>query len=434
MKAGILTIGDEILLGQIIDTNSAYIARHLSLCGLETGEIRSVADKPTELVKAIDQMLPVYEVLIVTGGLGPTKDDLSKKVLARYFDQRLVFHAETYRWIESMLGSKGIPVNQLNRDQALLPEKAVILPNRKGTAAGMVFEKRYNKDNGNHVDPIPHFLIALPGVPFEMEHLMQTGVLPFLKQKFPQSETDYRMFMVYNIAESVLAEKLESYENEMPEGITLAYLPSPGLVKLRVTAKRQGLPFLEKESGKLNHLLSEWNLCYVRAESEDKDGKLSENNLETHIGNLLRKGNYTLATAESCTGGYLAHLITSVAGSSEYFKGSVVAYSNEIKQKVLNVPASILDEYGAVSEPTVIAMAQGIQKLMGTDFALATSGIAGPGGGTEEKPVGSVWISIATPWDCEARLFHFSFSRERNIARSAIQALTWLKEKLEKKQ
>lgn len=432
MKAAILTIGDEILLGQIVDTNSAHIARCLAGCGIENAEIRSIADNRQALEYAIDQFLPLYEVIIVTGGLGPTKDDLTKKVLAEYFDQRLVFHAQTYQWIESMLGARGIPVNQLNHDQALLPEHATILPNRKGTAAGMIFEKNYHPTPSIEGKPQTHYLIALPGVPFEMEHLMETGVIPFLRQKFPQTETDYRMFLVYNIAESVLAEKLDRFESEMPEGIGLAYLPSPGLVKLRITAKREGLSHLTSQSEKLETLLREWKLCFVKAKDKSLENE-SENSLESYLGKLLRKGSYTLSTAESCTGGYLAHLITSIPGSSDYFKGSIIAYSNDIKQQVLGVSPFTLEQYGAVSEATVIEMAQGVRDLMKTDFALATSGIAGPSGGSPEKPVGTVWIALATPWGCEARLFRFSFSRERNIARSAIQALSWLKECLETK-
>lgn len=414
MKAALLTIGDEILLGQITDTNSAYMADALARIGIGTETILSIADRPSAIRQALDRLMPEHGLILITGGLGPTKDDLTKKVLADYFDDALVFHDQTYRQIRSLLDSRGIAMNPLNRDQAMLPSKARILPNRKGTAAGMWFEK-----DGKIV-------VSLPGVPFEMEHLMQCQVLPLLKERFPELSVAYRMYLVYNIAESILAEKLEAFEKQLPCGIGLAYLPSPGLIKLRLTADRNGLDQLDTQFDLLGRQLKEYGLCFFSA--QEREGRIEE-----HIGKLLREKAASLSTAESCTGGYLAHLITSVPGSSDYYKGSIISYSNRVKEELLGVSPDILSRYGAVSGPTVKAMAEAVKRICRTDYALATSGIAGPGGGTEEKPVGTVWIALATPAGCQARRFRFSFSRERNIARSAVQALVWLSEELEEK-
>ena len=368
MKAAILTIGDEILMGQITDTNSVYIARLLSESGIETCRMQSVPDQGDAIRQALDNLLSEADLLFITGGLGPTKDDITKKVLCDYFDDELVFDDQTYRHIESLLAHRQAPMNQLNRDQALLPRKAEILPNRKGTAAGMWFSQ-----NGKQA-------VSLPGVPFEMECLMDEEVMPRLHRRFPQIAMDYRMFIVYNVAESALAEKLEAFENQLPEKMGLAYLPSPGYVKLRLTAKAAALPALETQAGRLE-------------------------------------------TAESCTGGYLAHLITAVPGSSDYYKGSVIAYSNEIKESILDVQSDTLRQQGAVSEETVIEMAQSVRRKFGTDYAISTSGIAGPSGGTPQKPVGTVWIAVATPRTCLTKLCRFSSDRERNIERASIQAL-----------
>lgn len=409
MQAAILTIGDEILLGQITDTNSAYIAHLMSESGIQTGTVVSIADRPDALREALNNLLEQYELVLITGGLGPTKDDLTKKVLAEYFDDRLVFHDQTYRQIENMLSLRGVAMNALNREQAMLPSKAQILPNRKGTAAGMCFEK-----DGKIV-------ISLPGVPFEMEDLMQQEVMPLLKNRFTELSVDYRLLLVYRIAESMLAEKLDGFERQLPENVQLAYLPSPGLIRLRLTAKDNGLPQLEDQFGKLQVELGKNGLSYILPPRETSC-------IEAHIGELLRSGGYTLTLAESCTGGYLGHLVTSAAGSSDYFKGSVIAYSNAIKEKVLGVEKHTLDTYGAVSRETVLEMAVGAKRLMQADFAIATSGIAGPGGGTKEKPVGTVWIAIASPWGCEAKVFRFFSDRKRNIERSSIEALCWLSE------
>lgn len=409
MKAMIITIGDEILLGQILDTNSRFIAAKLAEIGVEVEEMLTVADRRREIEEAISYAMGAADLVLVTGGLGPTKDDITKKVLADYFGARLVVHSEAMQWLEELLQGRGIALNENNRSQALLPDPCRILRNFKGTASGMWFEKE-GKD-----------LISLPGVPFEMEHLMETYVLPDLKRKYPHLQLEFRMLKVYDIPESELAEKLEDYENSLPEGVGLAYLPSPGLVKLRVTAKGEGVRSLACFYEKLKIALQ--GLRFAEGEEES---------VEKSLGEKLGLRKQTVATAESCTGGYMAHLITSVAGSSEYFKGSVIAYSNEVKEKILGVKREDIEREGAVSENVVRQMAEGARRILSVDYAVSTSGIAGPGGGSPEKPVGTVWIAVAGPLGTVARKFVFSFTRERNIAKAAVKGLDMLMKEIER--
>lgn len=400
MNAIIITIGDEILLGQISDTNSRYIASGLTGLGVEVVEMLSVPDKREEIYETVDYAMQEADLIIVTGGLGPTKDDVTKKVLAEYFGSRLVMNEEAMGWLKELLGGRGIALNENNRSQAILPDNCRILRNYKGTASGMWFERGWKS------------LISLPGVPFEMEHLMQTYVLPDLKVKYPHLQLKFRMLKVYDIPESELAQRLEGWENALPDGLQLAYLPSPGWVRLRLTAKGEAVKRLGEYYEGLKTVLN--GLNYTEGE---------EGALEKQFGEILRDKGVTISTAESCTGGYIAHLITSVAGSSAYFKGSVVSYADEVKIKVLGVNPSDIEARGVVSETVVIQMAEGVRKLLGTDYAVSTSGIAGPDGGTPEKPVGTVWIGVATPDKTFARKFVFSFTRERNIAKAAAKAL-----------
>lgn len=405
MKAIIVTIGDEILLGQILDTNSRFIAGHLTLAGIEVTEMCSVADKRDEIYETVDYAMNEAELVIVTGGLGPTKDDVTKKVLAEYFGSKLTLNPEAMVWLEELLRGRGIALNENNKSQAILPDNCRVLRNFKGTASGMWFERGWKS------------LISLPGVPFEMEHLMEMYVLPELKRRYPHLQLAYRMLQVYDIPESELAERLTGWEEALPEGLGLAYLPSPGLVKLRITAKGKAVEKLEAYYETLKESLT--GLYYTEGEADS---------VEKQFGECLRKRNLTVAAAESCTGGYIAHLITSVAGSSDYFKGSVVAYANEVKNGVLGVSMNDIEQYGAVSEQVVKQMAEGAKRVMGADYAVATSGVAGPAGGTPEKPVGTVWIGVATPRKTFARKFVFSFTRERNIAKAAVKALELIAE------
>lgn len=403
MNAIIITIGDEILLGQILDTNSQYIAKQLTCLGFEVIDIVSIADRREEIRQWVDYAMSRAGLVIVTGGLGPTKDDVTKKVLADYFNTDLVLNEEVLAWIEKLLQKGGMRMNGNNRGQAFLPECCKVLLNRKGTASGMWFE------SGGKV------LVSLPGVPFEMEDLMDWQVVPELRKLFPHLMLEYRMLKVYDIPESELAIHLEKWEEQLPEGFGLAYLPSPGLIKLRLTAKGDAVHNLDLVFGTLKEAVS--GLCYTVGENTC---------IERELGKLLMLKGKTVSTAESCTGGNIAQLITSVAGSSAYFRGSVVAYANDVKERVLGVNPQDIAEHGAVSEQVVLQMADGVRRLMGTDYAVATSGIAGPGGGTPENPVGTVWIAVSTPEKTFARKFAFSFTRERNIGKATVKAIEML--------
>ncbi len=402
MRAIIITIGDEILMGQILDTNSRYMAKRLTDIGVEVVEMLTIPDKRDEIFETVDYAMEQSDLVLVTGGLGPTKDDVTKKVLADFFGTRLVFNEQAMEWLEELLRHRNLPMNEGNRSQAYLPENCRVLHNFKGTASGMWFEKGWKS------------LISMPGVPFEMEHLMETYVIPDLKAKYPNLQLEYRMVKVYDVPESQLAAHLEKWEDSLKEGFKLAYLPSPGMVRLRITAKGEAVKRLEE--------------MYESLKLELKGMRYTEGDdaLEIQVGQLLREKGVTVATAESCTGGEIAHLLTSVPGSSDYFKGSVVAYANEVKVNVLGVNPADIEREGVVSEPVVLQMAEGVRRVMGTDYAVATSGVAGPAGGTSEKPVGTVWIGVATPRGCFARKYVFSFTRERNIAKAAAKALELL--------
>ena len=402
MRAIIITIGDEILMGQILDTNSRYMAKRLTDIGVEVVEMLTIPDKRDEIFETVDYAMEQSDLVLVTGGLGPTKDDVTKKVLADFFGTRLVFNEQAMEWLEELLRHRNLPMNEGNRSQAYLPENCRVLHNFKGTASGMWFEKGWKS------------LISMPGVPFEMEHLMETYVIPDLKAKYPNLQLEYRMVKVYDVPESQLAAHLEKWEDSLKEGFKLAYLPSPGMVRLRITAKGEAVKRLEE--------------MYESLKLELKGMRYTEGDdaLEIQVGQLLREKGVTVATAESCTGGEIAHLLTSVPGSSDYFKGSVVACANEVKVNVLGVNPADIEREGVVSEPVVLQMAEGVRRVMGTDYAVATSGVAGPAGGTPEKPVGTVWIGVATPRGCFARKYVFSFTRERNIAKAAAKALELL--------
>lgn len=399
MNAIIITIGDEILMGQILDTNSQYMARRLTEIGVEVIEELSIPDKQEEIYETVDYAMQEADLILVTGGLGPTKDDVTKKVLAEYFGSRLVFNPQAMEWLEELLRDRNLPMNENNRSQAYLPDNCRVLRNFKGTASGMWFERGWKS------------LISMPGVPFEMEHLVDTYVIPDLKAKYPHLQLEFRMLKVYDVPESQLAQHLELWENSLGEGLKLAYLPSPGLVRLRITAKGEAVKRLDETYRGLKEVLKGMKFT----EGDDS--------LEKQIGTVLRKKGVTIATAESCTGGEIARLITSVPGSSGFYKGSVVSYANEVKTNVLGVNAADLEREGAVSETVVLQMAEGVKKLMNTDYAVSTSGVAGPDGGTPGKPVGTVWIGIATPAKTFARKYVFSFTRERNIAKAAAKAL-----------
>lgn len=401
MKAAIITIGDEILLGQILDTNSRFIARELTRLGAETVEMRSVGDERSEILQALADTFGKADVVIVTGGLGPTKDDITKGALAEFFHTSLEFNPQVYRWLEELFAANPERLNAYNKTQAELPKNCLPLRNRKGTACGMWFEQ------GGKV------VVSLPGVPFETEYLLPEEVLPRLKEKFTDLNLSYHLFTVFNIPEAELAMRLADFEKSLPPDVKLAYLPSPGHVRLRLTARQGNLDTAVRD------LRTELGSLHFHEGEQTPDEKVAQQ---------LRKLGKTVACAESCTGGNIAHLITTVPGASAYFLGGVVSYSNEVKKNVLGVKAADLEKYGAVSEAVALQMAQGARRVTGADYAVATTGVAGPDGGTPEKPVGTVWIAVAGPKGTQAKKFLFSHTRERNIGKASTTALLWLVE------
>lgn len=409
MKAVIVTIGDEILLGQILDTNSRFLARELTKLGAETVEMRSVADERNAIVRAINDAFLRADVVLMTGGLGPTKDDLTKKVLAEYFDCPLVQNDEVYHWLEEMFADIPSRMNKYNVSQALLPSKCTPLRNRKGTASGMWFEHKKK------------VLVSLPGVPFETEYLMHNEVLPRLKEKFTDLFLRFKMVTVFDVPESEIALKLADFESTLPDGISLAYLPSEGYVRLRLTAKGSAVEQLDQYYEALMSALQ--GLPYQQS---------SEGDSREDLLRRLKNANVTVSSAESCTGGNIAHMITLVPGASNYFLGGVVAYANDVKKNVLGVHAQDLEKYGAVSELVARQMAEGARRVFGAQYAVATTGVAGPDGGTPEKPVGTVWIAVAGPRETVAEKLLISHTRERNIGRGSVHAIQLLLAQIEK--
>lgn len=407
MKAEIITIGDEILIGQIVDTNSAWIAEQFNLNGIEIYQITSVHDDHRHITEAIKKAEEKVDLVLLTGGLGPTKDDITKNTLCHYFNTRLVFHESTFEHIKNRFALRNIDLNKLNRDQALVPESCTVLFNKVGTAPGMWFEKNNT------------IFVSVPGVPFEMKYLVEYEILPRLRERAQSGAIYHKTVLTQGIPESMLAMRLEHWENALPENIKLAYLPSPLSVRLRLSAtgtdKNLLIKQVETEVEKLQQIIPESIYGY------------DNETMAEVVGRLLKLNGKTLAVAESCTGGYISHLITVVAGSSAYYKGSVTAYSNEVKMKLLGVKKSSLEEFGAVSETVAKEMAAGVRKALQSDFAVATTGIAGPDGGTPEKPVGTVWIAVASENQVVASKFVFGDNRERNIIRSAQTALQILR-------
>ena len=407
MKAEIITIGDEILIGQIVDTNSAWIAEQFNLSGIEIYQITSVHDDNEHIKEALKKAEDKVDLVILTGGLGPTKDDITKHALCEYFNTGMVFHEPTFEHIKQRFKNRNIDLNKLNRDQALIPEACTVLPNKAGTAPGMWFEKNET------------IFVSVPGVPFEMKHLVEYEILPRLQNNGKTKAIFHKTVQTQGLPESMLAERIENWETSMPKNIKLAYLPNPMSVRLRLSAIGNNLNELKEqvqnEIERLKQIIPDHIFGF------------DNETLAEVIGRILLEKGQTLAVAESCTGGYISHLITSVSGSSGWYKGGVTAYSNEIKQNILGVSLELLEKYGAVSEQVIREMAEGVRRKMNADFSVATSGIAGPTGGTEEKPVGTVWIAIASPDKTIAEKFVFGDNRERNIIRSSQTALQLLR-------
>ena len=410
MKATIITIGDEILIGQILDTNSRYISRALNAHGIVVAERTSIGDDRTQIVETLDRALSQSEVVIITGGLGPTKDDITKHTQCDYFGSTLHYDETEAEHIRTLLAVRNIAFNDLNRGQAMVPECCTVLHNAHGTAPGMWFEQ-----NGRVV-------VSLPGVPFEMQHLIDEEVMPRLKDRFELREIVHRTMITFGIAESILAERIAKWEEALPDYIRLAYLPAPNVVRLRLSA-------YEVEGKEVRHEID--NLFEeLRSIIPDNIAGFEEASVEELVHNILISKGLTLATAESCTGGAIASKFTSQAGASAYFLCGVVSYSNESKNKVLGVDMSDITQYGAVSEQVAKAMASGARVISGADFAISTTGIAGPTGGSKEKPVGTVWIGVATPNRCFAVLKNCGTDRSQIISRATAYAIAMLYEEL----
>ena len=396
MFAEIITIGDELLIGQVVDTNSAWMGRELNKVGIEVIRVVSVRDRADEITEAVDDAMNRADIVLMTGGLGPTKDDITKQTLCAYFDTELVFSEEVFENIKRVLASK-IPMNALNKSQAMVPKDCLVINNRVGSASVSWFEK-----NGK-------VLVSMPGVPQEMITVMSEEVIPRLRQKFDTDVIIHKTFTVKNYPESVLAEKLESWEEA---------LPKPGIIRLRLTGRGR-----DKEEVQSQISVEGCKLKYILGDAVFDE---EDTPLEILIGNLLREKNLTVSTAESCTGGSIAAKLTSVPGSSDYFKGGIVAYSNEIKESLLGVSSETLKKQGAVSEETVIEMVKGAMKALKTDCAVSTSGIAGPSGGTKEKPVGTVWIAAAYKNEIRTMKQDTDRGREMNVERAGNNAFLLL--------
>ena len=407
VRAEIITIGDEILYGQILDTNTQWISLELDKIGIKTVRKSSVGDQRDEIVQILQEAQKRADIVFITGGLGPTKDDLTKKILADFFNCPLAYHPEALQDVTDFFAKRGRELSDINRDQALLPTKCTFIPNKQGTAPAMWF---------NEQDTI---WVSMPGVPFEMKAIMETEVLPRITTHFKLPVIVHQIRKVVGIGESYLSDLIQDWELQLPSHLKLAYLPSLGIVKLRLTGfgqdKAQLHADIDAEFEKVLPLIK----SYIFGREKDE--------LASVVGQLLVDQQATLAVAESCTGGYLAHQFTQHAGSSAYFQGGIISYANDVKVMQLGVSQDILDTDGAVSDTCVMAMAAGARKQLGTTYALATSGIAGPDGGTDEKPVGTIWIALAHPNGVIARKLTQGGTRIQNIHLSSLTAINLLR-------
>ncbi len=406
MKAYIISIGDEILIGQITNTNASWIAKELNLIGISIAQIVSVGDTLEAIIEVLSEASQKADIVFITGGLGPTSDDITKPALYSFFGSKPLFSQTVFEHIEKLIEQRGFSMNELNRQQAIVADNCTIIQNSCGTAPGMWFEK-----DGK-------VFVAMPGVPFEMENMMTYHIMPRITAKYTLPVIVHRNIMTTGIAESTLAIAIEEWEKQLPSHIKLAYLPSPGIVKLRLSATGKSKAKLNDEIAEQIEALKPYAENYIFSEDEKS--------IDQVIAEMLIEKGKTLSIAESCTGGYMSHLLTSRSGSSAYFKGSIVAYSNEIKTNELSVPRDIIEKYGAVSRETVEDMAQNIRVIFDTDFSIAISGIAGPDGGTPDKPVGTVWVAVTSSKGLESKMFNTGDHRGRNITRASINAFNML--------
>jgi len=409
VKVEIITIGDEILIGQIVDTNSAWMATELNTAGFELAQITSVHDDANHIIEALEMALKRADVVLFTGGIGPTNDDITKQTLCSYFDTKLVFNDTVYQNIERLFANRpNYKMNELTKAQAMVPENCTVIQNEVGTAPITWFDKAGK------------VVVSMPGVPYEMKRAMSVEIIPRLQNQFDTPVIIHKTVQVYGYTESALALKIAEWESNLPEYIHLAYLPNSGVVKLRLSGFLENVLALEFVMNQQLDLLSQL-LGNAIVANEDIL-------IEQLLGNLLIASGKTVSTAESCTGGNIAHVFTSLSGSSSFFKGSVVAYANEVKENVLQVDSVDIETFGAVSQQVVEQMAVGVRKLLKTDVAIATSGIAGPTGGSDEKPVGTTWIAVCSDDMVVSREFSFGKLREQNILRATQAALLMLKE------
>lgn len=410
MRASIITIGDELLIGQTVDTNSAWIGAELSKAGFDVYKMTSIHDRREDILEALADAEGKSGVVLITGGLGPTSDDITKPALCEYFNTRLVMNERVLGMVTQMMSKRNFPMNENNRRQAEVPESCTVLENETGTAPGMRFERNNT------------IFVSMPGVPHEMKHIMNERVLPELRSRFRSQAIIHKNIMTYGQPEAKLAELLTGFEAQLPKEIKLAYLPASGIIKLRLTATGKEKKELEKIVENQVYMLYKTIPDLIYAEDEET--------LEMVIGKKLKEKKATMCSAESCTGGEIAHMITSVPGSSEWYLGSVIAYANEIKTRMLGVPENVLKKNGAVSSEVVKCMATGSRKVFNTQYSVATSGIAGPDGGSEEKPVGTVWIALASEKGVISEKYTFGNDRLINIRRFSLAALNMLRKQI----
>lgn len=410
MKSTIITIGDEILIGQILDTNSRYISQALNRLGVVVAERTSIGDSAEQIVETLDRALAATDIVIITGGLGPTKDDITKHTLTRYFGSELVYNEQVGDFVRELLSRRGIAFNDLNRGQAMVPACCTVLHNAHGTAPGMWFER-----DGKVV-------VSLPGVPFEMVHLIDDIVVPMLRERFALKAIVHRTMITSGIAESILAERIAAWEDALPEVLHLAYLPAPNIVRLRLSAYEVDgesvAAMIDEQFERLKAIIPEAIVGFEDA------------TVEQLVHNTLIAQGKTLSVAESCTGGNVAAKFTAMAGASAYFHAGVVSYSNEAKIDILGVSAEDLARYGAVSEAVAMQMAVGVRRAGQSDYGISTTGIAGPSGGSAEKPVGTVWIGISTPERTFAVMKNCGTDRGQIIQRATAYAIKMLYEEL----
>ncbi len=406
MNAKIIAIGDEILQGQTLNTNAHFLSQKLTELSFRVEKMAVIGDNRIAINRVLNDCVGRYNLVIITGGLGPTSDDITKKVLAEYFDGELVENEDVLNDVKKFIEIRGASLNENNRKQALVPSTCEVIRNNNGTAAGMLFEKN------NTV------IISMPGVPFEMEQMFSEGVMDALKRHFEFPTKCIKFIHTLGIPEAQLAHKLESFEANLPDNINIAYLPSPEGIKIRLSA-------FGGHQSRICQQISELVLKLQHTLGNNIFG-YDDDTLEIVLGRVLKEKNKTVATAESCTGGHIGHKITSVAGSSEYFQGGVISYSNDAKMNILKVNPQIIETYGAVSEETVREMAMGALNLFGTDYAIAVSGIAGPDGGTEDKPVGTTWIAVASKEQVFAKVYKFGTRRDINVRRATATAMHML--------